>query len=141
MHVGMMGFGGGHAQGVGEVGAILHWWWGLFGQGDGCSLVVYRGGGTVWVKSKPLGLVLDVLRLLVLPFLEFGSFGSVFTYSNLFSTIFELPGFVSITFAAFKLPELILLASLMLAVLPFLFIHFGVPSYAGPVVLKFHACW
>ena len=91
-----------------------------------------------WVKSEPLGLVLDNLRLLVLPFLEFGSFGSAFAYSNLFSTIFELPGLISIVFAAFKLPELILLASLMLAVLPFLFIHFRVPSYAGPVVLEFH---
>ena len=92
---------------------------------------------TSWVKSEPLGLVLDVLGLLVLLFLEFGSFGSVFTYSNLIYTIFELPGLVSITFTIVKLPELILFESLVLAVLLFLFVHLGVPSCVGPTVLKF----
>ena len=44
MHVGMMGFDGGRAQGVGEAGAVLRQWQGLFGQGGGCSWVVYWGG-------------------------------------------------------------------------------------------------
>ena len=92
---------------------------------------------TAWVKSEPLGLVLDVLMLLVLLFLKFGSFRFMFTYSNLVSTIFKLPALISIMFAAFELPELILLECLVLAVLPFLFVHLRVPSCAGPVVLKF----
>ena len=41
MHVGMMGFGGGHAQGVGEAGVVLCQWQGLFSQGGGCNWVVY----------------------------------------------------------------------------------------------------
>ena len=41
MHVGIMGFGGGHVQGVGKAGAVLHQRRGLFGQGGGCGWVVY----------------------------------------------------------------------------------------------------
>ena len=37
MHVGMMGFGGGCVRGVGEAGAVLHQWQGLFDQGGGCG--------------------------------------------------------------------------------------------------------
>ena len=44
MHIGMLGFGGGCAQGVGEAGAVLHQQWGLFGQGGGWDWVVYQGG-------------------------------------------------------------------------------------------------
>ena len=104
--------------------------------GDGMGIPTLRL--TAWVKSNPLGLILNILRLLVLLFLKFGSFGSVFTFTNLISTIFKLPGLISIMFSIFELPVLIPLESLMLTVLLFSFVHLGVQSCAGPAILKFH---